>query len=71
MNVHIDDDLQTTDKTKNFDMLESYSDFLTDIPGLKKNSTKHVINVCQYSLPFHYEEEVKKELTQLLNVGII
>lgn len=36
MNVHIDDDLQTTDKTKNLDMLESYSDFLTDIPGLKK-----------------------------------
>lgn len=59
-------------------MLETYSDVLTDIPG-SMNTTQHVITLSdnkpvaahQYSLPLHYEDAIKTEQTQLLNMGII
>lgn len=59
-------------------MLEAYSDLLTDIPG-STNATQHMITasydkqirVRWYSLPLHYKDAIKTELTQLLNIGIV
>lgn len=59
-------------------MLASYSDIFTDLPGLT-DATQHVktlsddkpVVVKPYPLPLHNEDAVKKELTLLLNSGII
>lgn len=76
--VNIDSDIQGNDRAQILDMSGSYSDILTDIPG-SIDATQHVmtlsdnkpIAVRQYPLPLHYEDAVKKELTQLLNMHIV
>lgn len=42
--VHIDDDIKGSETSQILDMLESFYDILTDIPG-STNATQHVINV--------------------------
>lgn len=76
--VVVDNDLFNTDITKIIDILQSFSDILTSIPD-ETNALIHVITlsdstpvrVRQYSLPLHYEETIKIELTQMLNASLI
>lgn len=57
-------------------ILESFSDILTYSPG-ETNAKTHVITlsnntlVRHYSIPLHYEETIKTELTRMLNASII
>lgn len=76
--VHICSEIQDTDRSQTLHMLEAYSDILTNIP-VSTDATQHVITlldnksivVHQYPIPLHYEDEVKKELIQLLKMNSV
>lgn len=76
--IHIADDIQGSDISQIVSMLTSYSDILTDVPG-STDATQHIttlsdnnpVVVRQYQIPLHHEDAVKKELTQLLKMGIV
>lgn len=76
--VLADKELPCADRLKILKLLASFSNILTDVPG-ETDEITHVITlsdytpikVHQYSLPLHYEEAIKTELRQMLNMGIV
>lgn len=65
----------TLKKLRFLHLLVSYSDILTDTPG-RTISTQHIITVSdntpvvtpRHPKPLHYEDDVMKELKELLDI---
>ena len=78
-NVQINSDLTAIQKEQLTDLLQEFSDVFTDVPG-KTDLTQHDISVKDgiqpvpmkpYRVPKALETEVQKELTKMLENGII
>jgi len=76
--VSLDSDLPADQRDDAKSILQAFGDVLTDVPGktteIEYNielTVPETIRVKPYPLPYRLEEEVKKELRSMLEIGII
>lgn len=77
-NVHLSPDLSTEQETEMREILKEFPEVFTDIPGKTnlvecdiKLTSQDPIKVKQYPMPYSMTEEVKKEVQQMLQLGVI
>ena len=76
-NVVTNDDLEVSQKDELRDLLQTYTDVLTDVPG-KTNLLKHDVKLNSdipvskkaYTLPYALRDKVKKEIQDMVEAGI-
>jgi hypothetical protein len=78
-NVHIDPSLDSDKVDELTNMLQSFSDILTDQPGSAEGMEPHCIHLTSdvpvrlkpYPLPFSTRQVVEKEVQSMLDMGVI
>ncbi|XP_033728194.1 uncharacterized protein LOC117317492 [Pecten maximus] len=76
--VKVSDQLDQTQRRQIRDILSNYSDVLTDVPG-KTTLVEHEIRLTTDDpvrvkgrvLPFHMKETIRREMDQMLTMGVI